>query len=210
MGIDTVNTSAHSLGLGVLTGIEVNEQKGRLSSPEYTQRLGGTWQAGNVIQASIGQLDTAITPIQLATYAATVANKGVRYASHIVDSIVKYDGSEIIYETPVTVLSETENTNNAFDIVEQGMIMASTEGNAKIYLSDLPYVIASKTGTAQVPGDLYNSTIMAYGPVEDPEIAVAIIAEKGGNGYNLAYGVRNVFRAYYEVKDARQNTQIAQ
>lgn len=210
LGIDAVNESAHNLGLGVLTGLEVNEQKGHLSSPEYSQRLGATWQAGNVIQASIGQLDTAITPIQLATYAATVANRGTRYATHIVDSIVTYDNSEVIYETPVTVLSQTDNTNRAFDIVEQGMVMASTEGNAKIYLSDLPYTVASKTGTAQVPGDLYNSTIMAYGPVENPEIAIAIIAEKGGNGYNLAYGVRNMFRAYYEVKEARQNQQISE
>ena len=210
LGIDVINRSAHNMGLGVLTGLEINEQQGRLSSPEYTQLLGGTWQAGNVIQASIGQLDTAITPVQLATYAATVANKGTRYTTHIVDSIVNYDGSQVIYETPVTVLSQAENINNAFDVVQQGMIMASTEGNAKIYLSELPYIVASKTGTAQVPGDLYNSTIMAYGPVDNPEIAVAIIAEKGGNGYNLAYGVRNIFKAYYEIKDARQNAQIAQ
>ena len=208
MGIENINEFAHDLGLGVLTGLEISERKGRLSSPEYTQKLGGVWQAGNVIQASIGQLDTAITPLQLATYAATVANRGTRYATHIVDSIVTYDNSEVVYETPVTVLSQTENINNAFDIVEKGMIMASTEGNAKIYLAELPYTVASKTGTAQVPGDLYNSTIMAYGPVENPEIAVAIIAEKGGNGYNLAYGVRNMFKAYYELKGDGQIEQI--
>ncbi len=205
MGIDNINSSARNMGLGVLTGLEINEAKGHLSSPRYTESLGSIWQAGNVIQASIGQLDTAITPIQLASYAATVANRGTRYATHIVDSITSYDGSEVVYKTPVTVLSQTENTNRAFDIVEQGMVMASTEGNAKIYLADLPYTIASKTGTAQVPGDYYNATIMAYGPVEDPEIAVAIIAEKGGNGYNMAYGVRKVFEAYYRLKEERLN-----
>ncbi len=205
MGIDTINEYAQNMGLGVLTGLEINEAKGHLSSPAYTEALGSTWQAGNVIQASIGQLDTAVTPIQLATYAATVANRGIRYATHIVDSITTYDGSEVIYETPVTVLSQIENKNNAFELVEQGMIMASTEGNAKIYLADLPYTIASKTGTAQVPGDYYNATIMAYGPVEEPEIAVAIIAEKGGNGYNMAYGVRRIFEAYYELKASRRN-----
>ena len=203
MGIEKINESAHNMGLGVLTGLEVSEQLGRLSTPEFTQSLGGTWQAGNVIQASIGQLDTAITALQLATYSATVANRGVRYATHIVDSIETYDGSEVIYKTPLTVLSETPNTNNAFDIAEKGMVMASTEGNAKIYLQDLPYTVASKTGTAQVAGDLYNATIMAYGPVNDPEIAIALIAEKGGNGYNLAMGVRDVFTAYYEIKAQR-------
>ena len=203
MGIDRINESAHNMGLGVLTGLEISEQQGRLSTPEFTESLGGTWQAGNVIQASIGQLDTAITAVQLATYAATVANRGVRYATHIVDSIESYDGSQVIYKTPVTVLSQTPDTNNAFDVAEKGMIMASTEGNAKIFLQDLPYTVASKSGTPQVAGDLYNATIMAYGPTENPEIAIAIIAEKGGNGYNLAMGVRDLFNAYYEIKAAR-------
>ena len=203
MGIEKINESAHNMGLGVLTGLEISEQLGRLSTPKFTESLGGTWQAGNVIQASIGQLDTAITAMQLATYSATVANRGVRYATHIVDSIESYDGSQVIYKTPVTVLSQTPNTNNAFEIAEKGMIMASTEGNAKIYLGDLPYTVASKSGTPQVAGGLYNATIMAYGPTENPEIAVALIAEKGGNGYNLAMGVRDVFNAYYEIKASR-------
>ena len=193
------------MGLGVLTGLEVTEARGRLSNPEFTESLGGRWQAGNVIQASIGQLDTVITAVQLATYANTVANKGVRYATHIVDSIESYDGSQVIYEAPVTVLSQTPNTNNAFDIAEKGMIMASEEGSAKMYLDELPYTIASKTGTAQVPGNLYNATMMAYGPVDNPEIAIAIIAEKGGNGYNLALGVKDVFNAYYEIKSKDPN-----
>ena len=203
LGIDKVNESAHNMGLGVLTGLEVNENAGRLSTPEFTESLGGTWQAGNVIQASIGQLDTVITAVQLATYANTVANKGVRRATHLVDSIESYDGSQLVYQTPLTVLSETPNTNNAFDIAEKGMIMASEEGSAKAFLNELPFTVASKTGTAQVPGGLYNATMMAYGPVDDPEIAIALIAEKGGNGYNLAFAVRDVFNAYYELKAQR-------
>lgn len=206
MGIDVVNRSAQNMGLGVLTGLEINENEGRLSTPEFTELNGGTWQAGNIIQASIGQLDTVITTVQLATYANTIANRGTRYATHIVDSIETYDGSQVIYKTPLTVLSQTENTNNAFDIAERGMIMASEEGSAKMFLDQLPYTIASKTGTAQVPGGLYNATMMAYGPVENPEIAIAIIAEKGGNGYNLAMGVRDFFNAYYEIKAARDAT----
>ena len=83
--------------------------------------------------------------------------------------------------------------------------MASQEGSAKAFLNELPFTVASKTGTAQVPGGLYNATMMAYGPVENPEIAIAIIAEKGGNGYNLAMGVRDFFNAYYEIKAARAN-----
>ena len=203
LGIDAVNESAQTLGLGVYTGLEVAEQEGRLSSPALSELYGNEWYPGNVIQAGIGQLDTAVTTVQLATYGGTIANRGKRLATHIVKSICSYDGKETIYETPVEVLSEMDNTNGTFEIIEKGMIQASTEGNAKIYLSELPYTVASKTGTPQVSGDLYNNTIVAYGPVENPEIAVAIIAEKGGNGYNLAYGVREVFKAYYDLKNSR-------
>ena len=205
LGIEQINKTAHSLGLAVKTGLEIPEKQGLLTSPEQRASIGATWQAGDVIQSSIGQLDTVVTTIQLATYAATVANKGVRLNTHIVDSVVTADGGEVVYTTPIEPLSKLENTNNAFNIVEQGMIMASQQGNAKIYLNSLPYQVASKTGTAQVPGDLYNATMIAYGPVDNPQIAIAVIGEKAGNGYNLAESVRDIFLAYDRIREERLN-----
>ena len=204
LGIEKLNEVANSMGMGVKTGLEVSERTGIISNPEYTESLGGTWQVGNVIQAAIGQLDTAITTVQLGTYAATIANKGNRLNTHIVDSIVSKDG-EIVYQTPITVLSELPDKNNSYEVVEKGMLMASTEGSAKQFLSGLPYGVASKTGTAQVAGDYYNATMMAYGPTENPEIAVAIIAEKAGNGYLLAETVRGIFEEYYRLKEQRSD-----
>lgn len=205
LGVEKMNEIAHQCGLGVKTGLEISEKTGIVSNPEYRESLGESWQAGDVIQTAIGQLDTAVTTVQLATYANTLANKGVRKNTHIVDSIVSLDG-EVIYETPEIVLSELEDKNNAYAIVEEGMIMASSQGAASAFFSTLPYTIASKTGTAQVPGDLYNATIMAYGPTENPEIAVAVIGEKAGIGYYLAETVRDVFVEYYRLKELRQNS----
>ncbi len=204
LGIDRLNEIAGQMGMGVKTGLEVSERTGVVSSPEYTESLGGTWHVGNVIQAAIGQLDTALTTVQLATYAATIANEGERLNTHIVDSIVSVDG-EVVYKTPVNVLSELPDVNDSYRIVEEGMLMASTEGNAKEFLNELPFGVASKTGTAQVAGDFYNATMMAYGPTDNPEIAVAIIAEKAGNGYYLAESVRDIFLKYYELKEVRQH-----
>ena len=204
LGIEKMNEIAHQCGLGVKTGLEISEKTGIVSNPEYRESLGESWQAGDVIQTAIGQLDTAITTVQLATYANTLANKGVRKNTHIVDSIISVDG-EVVYETPQNVLSVLEDKNNAYEIVEKGMILASSQGAASTYFSTLPYTIASKTGTAQVPGDLYNATIMAYGPTENPEIAVAVIGEKAGIGYFLAESVRDIFVEYYRLKELRQN-----
>ena len=204
LGIDRLNEIANSMGMGIKTGLEVSERTGVVSNPEYTESLGGTWHVGNVIQAAIGQMDTALTTVQLATYAATIANEGERLNTHIVDSIVSIDG-EVVYKTPVNVLSELPDKNDSYRIVEEGMLMASTEGSASRFLDGLPFGVASKTGTAQVANGYYNATMMAYGPVDNPEIAIGIIAEKSGNGYMLAESVRDVFLKYYELKDVRQN-----
>ncbi|MBQ5782263.1 MAG: hypothetical protein IIV99_02620 [Oscillospiraceae bacterium] len=204
LGVEKMNEIAHQMGLGVKTGLEISEKTGIVSNPQYTESLGGTWEAGNVIQTAIGQLDTALTTVQLATYASTLANEGVRKNTHIVDSIIAQNG-EIVYETPITVLSECPDKNDSYRIVEEGMVKASSQGAASRFFGELPYTIASKTGTAQVPGGYHNATIMAYGPTENPEIAVAVICEKAGNGYNLAESVADIYQEYYRLKELRQN-----
>ena len=204
LGVEKMNEIANQMGLGVKTGLEISEKTGVVSNPEYTESLGGTWEVGNVIQTAIGQLDTVVTTVQLATYANTLANEGVRKNTHIVDSIVSIDG-ETVYETPISVLSERPDINDSYRIVEEGMVRASTQGAARQFLSVLPYQIASKTGTAQVSGGYLNATIMAYGPTENPEIAVAVIAEKAGNGYYLAEAVADIYEEYYRLKELRQN-----
>lgn len=85
LGIDSLNQYLERFGLGEYTGVELNEAQGRRASPETSERLGKTWYGGDILNASIGQGDDAFTPIQLATYAATIANNGVRLQTHIVD-----------------------------------------------------------------------------------------------------------------------------
>lgn len=208
LGIEAINDTAHRLGLAVKTGLEVPEKTGVIAGPDQRAALGQTWEGGDVIQAAIGQSDTVVTTVQLATYAATIANKGKRVNTHIIESIQSHDGNETIYKTPITVLSEIIDAGNTFSAVEQGMLMASQEGAASRYLSGLPYEIASKTGTAQVgpvEDNIYNATTIAYGPVSDPELAIALVAEKAGNGYYLTETVRDIFAEYYRLKELRKN-----
>ncbi|MEG1050133.1 MAG: penicillin-binding transpeptidase domain-containing protein, partial [Oscillospiraceae bacterium] len=160
------------------------------------------------IQAAIGQSDTVVTTVQLATYAATLSNNGSRMSTHMIKSIEDYKGDSTIYTTPITALSQLPDINGSYDVVKQGMLMASQEGAAERYLKDLPYTIATKTGTAQVgplADELYNATIVAYGPTENPEIAIAMVAEKAGNGYYLAETVKDIFAEYYRLKELRKN-----
>jgi len=216
LGLDSFNTVASELGYGEKTGLEVNEATGNLSTPDYFNATHGgeLWQKGNVVQAAIGQLDTQVTPVQLATYAGSIANAGTRYRTHLVAAVRSYDFKQVISETGLEVEAKVQGdaatVQSAFQHVENGMLMASKTGTAQQFLANYQYHIASKTGTAET-GKLdvygkkeYNATIVAYGPVEEPELAVGAVAEVAGNGYQLARSVRDVFDAYYV--DKNQNS----
>ncbi|MDO5601839.1 MAG: penicillin-binding transpeptidase domain-containing protein [Oscillospiraceae bacterium] len=223
LGYEAFNDVANQLGLGVKTGVEVGEETGNLSSPEVRDAIiqnqkkndsptSDQWQAGNVVQAAIGQMDTAVTPVQLATYAASLANKGVRYKTHFVSGLDSYDydpEKSVTFEAEL--MAQVENANGAFETVEKGMVMASKYGINRDVLRDYRYTIASKTGTAQVQEKKYNCTMLAYGPVKDPEnpsavevtpeLAVGVVIENCGNSYWLDLTVRDVFEAYYQSKE---------
>ena len=195
---DVYDDYAHRLGLGTPTGVEVSESTGRLTTKEddnYTASL--------EVQAAIGQGNTVVTPVQLATYAATIANKGVRYRTHFVKALLDTNTGEVLEETAPEVVEIIPDEVGAFDIVEQGMVGAA---QTVAGLANYPYTIACKTGTPQrseyrlVNGrrQYYtNSTIIAYGPVEDPQIAVGIVVEYGGGGSRTGELVADIFNAYF-------------
>lgn len=226
LGYEKFNDVAGRLGLAQYTGVEVFEEKGALSSPETRETIiqkqkdnglpaamqSDPWQEGNVVQAAIGQMDTSLTPVQLATYAASLATHGKRYRTHFVSALDSYDNDPSKTEVfPVELMDEVENKNNAFETVEKGMVMAGKYGLNRDVLRNYRYTIATKTGTAQVTKDKFNCTMVAYGPVMDPEnpgavevtpeLAIGVVIENCGNSYWLDVGVRDVFEAYYQSKD---------
>ena len=192
---DVYDDYAHRLGLGTPTGVEVSESTGRLTTKEdenYTASL--------EVQAAIGQGNTVVTPVQLATYAATLANQGVRYRTHFVKALLDTNTGEVLEETAPEIVEIIPNDGGAFDIVEEGMVGAA---QTVAGLANYPYTIACKTGTPQrsekdEDGKYYtNSTIIAYGPVEDPQIAVGIVVEYGGGGSRTGELVADIFNAYF-------------
>ena len=192
---DVYDDYAYRLGLGTPTGVEVSESTGRLTTKEdenYTESL--------EVQAAIGQGNTVVTPVQLATYAATIANKGVRYRTHFVKALLDTNTGEVLEEVQPEIVEIIEDDIGAFDIVEEGMVGAA---QTVAGLAGYPYTIACKTGTPQRSerdenGKYYtNSTIIAYGPVEDPQIAVGIVVEYGGGGSRAGELVADIFNAYF-------------
>ena len=87
MGINNIRQYAYYYGLGEPTGIEIKERIGQVSNPDWAADKGINWYHGDVLQASIGQGYSLFSPIQMANYVATIANKGVRVNAHFVKSI---------------------------------------------------------------------------------------------------------------------------
>lgn len=209
LGIDRINKYASEFGLGKKTGIEIGERSGQLSSPETRAAVGDTWGPGYVLQSSIGQLDNAFTPVQLAGYVQTLANNGVRMQLHLVKSVMSYDFSETLYEAQPTVAEVVESSQTNWDIVREGMIRASYSGGTSYgtwgltrggtWLAEYgrEIVVASKTGTPETATEVCNGTFICYAPADDPQIAVAVVIEKGWHGDRAAPVAKAVLEAYF-------------
>ena len=196
LGIDTINRYASLMGLGEETGLELGSAIGTLSSPEHTKQMGGTWTQGNVVQASIGQMDTMVSPLQLSIQAMTLANRGDRYKVYLVDEVRSFDGSELLQKTEPELVSSFDMSEETFDAVVEGMIGVGLQYTAPEYmLSDLGYSVAVKTGTPQVTTDTTNSCAIAFAPAEDAEIAIGIMLEEGTGASRL---IRDILCAWEE------------
>ena len=197
---DVYDAYAYKLGLGQRTGVEVSEALGRL-----TTKNDSNYTASLDVQAAIGQGNTVVTPIQLATYAATLANNGVRYRTHFVKAILDTNTGEVLSETQPEVMDVIEGTGNTFELVREGMKQVPSTISGKI--SSYPIAIACKTGTPQrsetyAPGKHYlNAMMVAYLPADDPEIAIGISIEYGGYGARAGDLVVDIANAYFAMKD---------
>ena len=197
---DVYDAYAYKLGLGQRTGVEVSEAVGRL-----TTKSDSNYTASLDVQAAIGQGNTVVSPIQLATYAATLANNGTRYRTHFVKAILDTNTGEVLSETKPEVMDVIEGTGNTFELVRQGMKQVPSTISGKI--SSYPVAIACKTGTPQrsetyAPGKHYlNAMMVAYLPADDPQIAIGISIEYGGYGARTGDLVVDIANAYFALKD---------
>lgn len=176
-------------GLGVATGVEVNDAKGILLEPKSD---GG----GDTLQIAIGQLN-AFTPLQLANYAATLANGGTHYKASLIDKIVSYDISTVYDEIKPEVKNTVSISDATIAAVKEGMLSVTEDGTGRAALGDYPIKVGGKTGTAQVTGKADHSVFIAFAPFDNPEIAISVVLEHGSSGYSAGSIVRDILDAYF-------------
>ena len=214
IGIDAIDETAAELGLGQKTGIELYEEQGRVASPEWKKILYSgtdqTWYGGDNIQTAIGQSDTKLTPIQLARYCAALANNGNVYQCSILKSISSYDYSDSIFERTPVVANYLKTDAVVWDLVRTGMIAVANEygGTAYNTFSGYTPTVAAKTGTTETSSTTPDAVFICYAPAEEPEIAIAVVAEKGDHGADLAPVARQVLDYYFNFQRSTQQTEM--
>ena len=213
LGIDRMEKYAHLLGLGMETGIELPERTGNMSnSATHFQWVGEDWTIGDTLQAAIGQSDSMFTPLQLAEYCAAVANNGVRHSASILKYVRSFDYSEKIFERDDEVLSKLESPQYNWDAIHQGMYMVANDwagSGYQIFETYSASTVACKTGTAQKGLTVSNDGIfICYAPFENPEIAIAVVVERGGAGANCGIIARDILEDYFSLKTVTDVTEV--
>lgn len=206
--IAKMDAYAEYFGLGQYTGVELSERQGIMSSPqEYMiQHSGYQWTDGNTAQTAIGQLDNLFTPVQLATYCATIANGGVRKQTHFLDKVLDYTGQEVLEDFQSPVLADAGISQDVLSVVWEAMRQVCTQGTARHVFSGYPVAVAAKTGTAETSsnpeegGTEANLSFICFAPMDDPQIAVAVMLEHGNNGtyaQNVAKDILDQYFGFY-------------
>lgn len=214
LGVDLIAKTAQKFMLGSPMGIGLtNEKGGLIPTAEWKQkRFGKRWYHGETLPVSIGQGYVLMTPIQLASMIATVANEGTVYRPYLVKRIVDADGRPLKEFKP-EIINRVGVSSDKFKLVKQGLFAVVNEpggtgGMARMY----DVRVAGKTGTSQVVkmrdskrGTPYqfrdHALFVAFAPYDKPEIAVAVIVEHGEHGGSAAAPIAGrILRAYFDGK----------
>jgi peptidoglycan glycosyltransferase len=189
VGADTLSETAFDFGYGdFFEEFPMEVAPGELGPPP------DSWVEGNIAQISFGQ-DTVLSNVfEFANVAATVANGGTMMEPRIVREIRSPDG--IIIDRPSPSEHEQVLDTDTNETLKQMMIGVIEEGSATE--AQIPGIeVAGKTGTAEVPPRDPHSWFIAFAPANDPEIAVAVLVENGGDGEKAALPIAKTMMESY-------------
>ena len=207
LGSDKLAEYAHKFGFGARSGIELaGESAGTVASKSRRESLGQLWQSGETLLAAIGQTDNAVTPLQLACLAATVANDGVRMQPRLIRSIINRDTGETIEYRP-TVAETVSISSKTLSLVKSGMfkVVNDSTGTASRPFVDYDIVqVAGKSGTAETPPGYAAALFIGYAPADNPKIAFAVVIEHAGRAAQpyTAQVVKDVLSYYFSHQDS--------
>ncbi len=197
LGMSRMKKYEKLFGFGESTGIDLpNESSGFIPDEQWKMdKLKEKWYIGNSYHASIGQGFITATPLQLANFTAALANGGTLYVPRLVNQIKNNDGR--VESIAPTVIRKNFISEDVMKVVREGMRKTVTDGTAQP-LKTLSVEVAGKTGTAQFGGEgKTHGWFISFAPYNNPEIALVIIAEGGGDGHSSGVPITKAVYDYY-------------
>jgi len=203
LGADRLSRWLERFGFGSPTGIDIaGEAHGLVPNPSWKKKVKGeSWYIGDTYNLSIGQGDFLVTPLQVARATAAIANGGTLLTPHLVKTVLRPTG-ELEKDVEALLPKQERIVDNQWlSVVREGMRQTALTGSAKS-LARLGVEVAAKTGTAQFDQakEKTHSWFTAFAPYKNPEIAITVIVEGGGEGYAVAAPVaKNMIEHYFRL-----------
>ncbi|MCK5080566.1 MAG: penicillin-binding protein 2 [Candidatus Moranbacteria bacterium] len=199
LGVDRMSKYSKYFGLGNILGIDIPwESSGTIPDAEWKfKEIGEKWYIGDSYHMSIGQGYTLVTPLQIASAIAVIANEGTLYQPEIVSKIINSDGQGRKIEKQV-IRSDFISGDNLRKV--KGAMRETVTRGSGVSMSDMEVEVAGKTGTAQFGAEeKTHSWFVSFAPFDDPEIATVVLIESGGEGHDWATpATEQILREYFD------------
>lgn len=206
---DLIPSYARQYGFGQRMGIEIEEGPGLMPDPDWLSRERGlTWTLGDSVNVAIGQGDVLVTPLQVASMIATVANGGTVHRPQLVDRIGLLGEEPTVFFEP-DVIGTLTLSQDDLAVIRESMRQVAADpylGTAEYRLGNLQLPVAGKTGTAQVSGTRAQpiAWFAGFAPYDEPEIAIVVMIENGGNGSTVAAPIfRRIIERWYGLPELK-------
>lgn len=211
LGIDTLEQWARKFGLGAVTGINLpDEDDGLVANQRYKKKVyDEDWVISETFDAAIGQGFNLATPIQMAVVTSIAANGGHRYRPYLVSKMVSPNG-QVLQTFEPEELGTVPMSPSTLNAIRTGLRdVVTPSGTAGYIFEGFPVPIAGKTSTAENPHGDDHGWFVAYGPYDNPTIAVAVIVEQGGFGSDSAAPIaRKIMEAAFDLPPSRDAADI--
>ncbi len=209
LGMEKFEKYGQMFGFGQLTGIDLpDENRGIFPTMEWLKKRNQTFTKGRLVNYGIGQGEISVTPLQMAVYTATIANKGRYIQPHLVRAIynnLTKTQENIAYQTRYLDIEPRH-----FEVIHKGMYdVVNTPGGTANNARVSGINVCGKTGTAQNPHGRDHAWFVCFAPMENPKIAICVMVENSGFGSVAAAPIaREILSAFFYPDRPRKKDSI--
>lgn len=203
IGLAEWNKHIRSFGFGAPLGIDLpNEKGGLVPSPEYYDRAygGRPWKFSNIYSIAIGEGENLVVPLQMANFAAIIANRGYYFTPHLVKSIGDSGQPLPMYLEPHHTTIDSSYFMVAVNAMQE--VVESGTGQYRAKLKDI--IVCGKTGTVQNDPLPDHAVFIAFAPRDNPKIAVSVYVEDAGQGARAAASIASLMIEKYLLGETKR------